>query len=217
MTFLNSPNPSIVALAAHPDDIEIGAAGTLMSIAESQPGARFHYICMTGGKRKQEAIDSAQALFGERCSIHIGSSRDSLLPYDDPIGAKEWLRSVTTELNIDMVFTPALHDRHQDHHFVASLAWQLFRDSTIIEFDIPKWEGDRLDANLYVPLSDDIAERKLIHLEKHFPSQQAKPWYDRETFAAAMRLRGIETGAAGARYAEGFRVRKILWAATTAV
>lgn len=202
---------SILALAAHPDDIEIGAAGTLLSIAESSPQARFTFVCQTGGARAQEAIDSARDLLGERVDIHVGEWRDTLLPYDDPVGLKQWTQEVTQGLAPELVLVPTLLDRHQDHRFLSELAWQLFRDATILEYEIPKWEGDRPDANLYVPLSEAIAERKLQHLDTHFQSQQDKPWYERDIFTAVLRLRGIESAGRDVRYAEAFVARKLRW------
>lgn len=202
---------SVLALAAHPDDIEIAAAGTLLTIAESLPDTRFTFVCQTGGARAREAVDSARDLLGERVDVHVGAWQDALLPYDDPVGVKRWTQEVTRELNPDLVLAPTLLDRHQDHRFLAELAWQLFRDATLLEFEIPKWEGDRPEANLYVPLGEAVAKRKLDHLDTHFESQRDKPWYAREVFAAALRLRGIEAPGRNVRHAEAFVVRKLRW------
>ena len=118
---------------------------------------------------------------------------------------------MTAGLSPDLVFAPTLSDRHQDHRFLSELAWQLYRGATLLEFEIPKWEGDRPEANLYVPLDEAIVERKLHHLATHFESQRDKPWYEREVFDAALRLRGIETPGRHARHAEAFVARKLLW------
>src|SRR5690606_3347392 len=126
--------------------------------------------------------------------------------YQDARAAKEWVAANAGEA--DLVLTHTLDDRHQDHEFVARLAWQLFRGATILEYEIPKWEGDRPDANLYVPLDDRLAAAKVAHLESHFASQHGKPWYRREVFEAVMALRGVECAR---RWAEGFVARKLKW------
>ncbi len=200
---------SVVALAAHPDDIEIGAGGTLLRLA-AETDARFTFICASGGDgdRAAEAAASATGLLGDRVDLVLGSWPDRLLPYADPVGLKEWLVEAATGLRPDVVFSPHLGDRHQDHRFIAELAWQLFRRSTIFEYEIPKWEGDRPDAGLLVSLTETLVDAKLDHLDRHFPSQHDKPWYHRDLFAAVLRLRGVEASTA---FAEGFVARKLIW------
>lgn len=213
MTWRPNRVRSVIALAAHPDDIEIGSAATLMLLADANPDASFTFVCASGGDgpRAEEATESASHLLGERASLRIGEWPDTLLPYRDPEGLKRWLVQTTSEIEPDLVLAPTLHDRHQDHRFIAELAWQLFRRADILEYEIPKWEGDRPTANLLVPISPELADRKLNHLERHFPSQHDKPWYRRELFAATMCLRGVE---AGVDHAEAFVARKIVWDAT---
>ncbi|MFO7299280.1 MAG: PIG-L family deacetylase [Actinomycetes bacterium] len=197
----------ILCLGAHPDDIEIGAAGTLLRIADENADATFRFLVLTAtGERAEEARRSAGDLLPGRVSIEVGGFRDGYLPYQDARAAKEWVAANAGEA--DLVLTHTLDDRHQDHEFVARLAWQLFRGATILEYEIPKWEGDRPDANLYVPLDDRLAAAKVAHLESHFASQHGKPWYRREVFEAVMALRGVECAR---RWAEGFVARKLKW------
>jgi len=198
----------VVCLGAHPDDIEIAAAGTLLRLAAERPRATFQFLILTGdGERRREAEESARDLIPDRIAVEVGGFRDGLLPYEDPQGAKQWVAERAGPA--DLVLSPNQTDRHQDHAFVAALGWQLFRGATILEYEIPKWEGDRPDANLYVRLDDDVMTAKVDHMRKHFPSQQGKGWYEDQIFESVARLRGIECSA---RWAEAFVARKLTWA-----
>lgn len=197
---------TVACLGAHPDDIEIGAAGTLRLLADAWPETSFRFaIFATSPERAAEARASAVDLLGARVSVAVGGFADSLLPYGEAAAAKSWLRSL--QLNPDLVLAPALDDRHQDHRFVGEVAWQVFRSATILEYEVPKWEGDRPTANLLVPLTEEALKAKLAHLRDHFPSQHSRPWYDEGVFEATARLRGIE---AATTYAEGFVARKLI-------
>lgn len=198
----------ILCVAAHPDDIEIGAGGTLLKLARLCPEACFVFAHLTGDEdRIAEAQCSAAALIPGRVRVEAGGFRDGFLPYQDSAAAKEWLAAFARE-KPELVLAPNLDDRHQDHRFAAELAWQLFRNSTIAEYEIPKWEGDRPNCNVIVGLDAAIMNAKVTHLMEHFASQHRKYWYKAETFMAIARSRGIEIGT---DFAEGFVVRKLGW------
>ena len=114
--------------------------------------------------------------------VQVGGFEDGLLPYTDPLGVKNWLRSVVESIRPALVLSPWTGDEHQDHRFMGQLAWQIFRGSTILEYEIPKWESEPFAPNLLIPLSDETAQAKLDHLAKSFPSQHGKPWYDVSLF-----------------------------------
>ena len=203
-----SADESVVAVGAHPDDIEIAAGGTLLHLADHYPRVKFHLIVLTSNpQRAEEAKKSALALLGDRTLITVGEFRDAHLPYDDPAGVKDWLSEAAAETNPGLVLAPWTRDEHQDHRFAGALAWQVFRKTPILEYEVPKWESERFQPNVLVPLTDAQMARKLDHLELHFSSQHKKPWYDRELFAGMLRVRGIEHG--NSRYAEGFAARKV--------
>lgn len=200
----------VVALGAHPDDIEIGAAGTLLTLAERHGTDRFLFVIFTGtAERAAEAERSAAALLGTHVDVRCAGLADGMLPYGQAAAAKEFLRDTTAGLHPDLVLTHHRADLHQDHGLVAALALQVFRRATIWEYEIPKYDGDLTAPNLYVPLSDEVAEAKLDHLDRHFPSQHGKPWYERGVFDGLLRIRGIEAGAAPGR-AEAFIARKLV-------
>lgn len=206
--FQMSQDRPVVALGAHPDDIEIAAAGTLITLAGQYPESRFVMaIASASPDRRSEAEASAHDLLGDRVEIHVGEFEDGMLPYADPAEVKSWFRSILASHDPGLVIAPWSEDLHQDHRFVAHLAWQLSRRSTILEYHIPKWEGEPFVPNLLVPMSDETAQLKLDHLAGHFASQHTKPWYDAELFGGIMRIRGVEHGSA--RYAEGFVARKL--------
>jgi LmbE family N-acetylglucosaminyl deacetylase len=208
LTF-DRPLESILLLGAHPDDIEIGALGLVSRLADRHNDAVFTFVILTGSEdRKDEAEKSMVALLGNRASMVTADFRDGFLPYDDPAGAKQVIRETAESSNHEIVVSPWEGDRHQDHAFVATLARQIFRDHLILEYEIPKYDGDLGRPQLLLPLTSLEAARKVEHLTTHFVSQQEKDWYNPEAFRAIMRLRGIESKAESG-FAEAFHVSKM--------
>ena len=201
---------SVVCLGAHPDDIEVGAAGLLTSLAVANPDTRFLFAIATGDTvRQKEAIESARSLLGDRVSVEFGELGDGMLPYAHAVETKEFVKSAATQMAAaDLVLAPRRTDRHQDHRFLAELAHQVFRKQMILEYEIAKLEGDLAPAGVYHPMTSAEAGAKLDHLLAHFESQHDKAWYDRETFVALLRIRGIEA-LAEEGYAEAFHADRI--------
>lgn len=198
---------TVVCLGAHPDDIEIGASGTLLKLASKSPDTKFHWVVFTSNpERKAEAMQSAKDLLGDRITLIVGEFEDGLLPYREPARVKEFLRSAIADLDVDLVFTHHRNDRHQDHRFLADISAQIFRHHTTLEYEILKSDGDVMQPNAYVMLSEQIASAKLDHLLDHFSSQHHKAWFNRETLAALMRIRAVECGAPSG-FAEAYSSR----------
>jgi LmbE family N-acetylglucosaminyl deacetylase len=199
----------VLCLGAHADDIEIGCAGTLLRWLSEYPAVDVTWAVFTGaGARGEEARKSGAALLGEAASwrIVLGDFDDAHLPAEFA-RAKAFLHGLRDQGTPDVVFTHRLEDAHQDHRLVAELTWQTWRDHLIVEYEIPKYEGDLGRPNLYAPLPAPVAERKIAHLLEHFGSQRPKGWFRAETFSSLMRLRGIECRAESG-FAEGFHLRK---------
>ncbi len=202
----------LLCIGAHSDDLEIGCGGTLIDWL-----ARYRQVDVTwvvlsaAGARAAEARRSASALLrrAARKSIALHDFRDGHFPAH--FGEIKALFAALGSMPApDVVFAHALEDRHQDHRLVAELAWQTFRDHLILEYEIPKYEGDLGRPNFFVPLSAATARRKLAHLARHFPSQHAKSWFRPETFSATMHLRGLECRAPDGS-AEAFVARKLVF------
>lgn len=157
-------------------------------------------------ERAEEARVSAEALMGDHLqTFEAQSFKESFFPYDPDL--KTYMGSLGQDLKPDLIFTHTRADRHQDHRVVSDLTWNTFRNHAVLEYEIPKFDGDLGQPNVFVPLSAEVMTEKLEHLENHFASQQVKPWYDSETFAALARLRGVECQT---RYAEAFYGRKLV-------
>ena len=209
---LGRPNEplSVLCLGAHADDIEIGAGGTILSWLAA--GARLDvYWCVLSatGARAAEAEASAAAFLADAASsrIVLGQFDDSFFPYQGA-DIKAWLKAFAAEVAPpDVILTHARNDAHQDHREVCQLTWNLFRDHLILEYEIPKWDGDLGQPNLYVPLTAAVLERKIELLLTHFGSQRSKDWFDAQTFTGLARLRGIECRAPE-HFAEAFVLRK---------
>ena len=200
---------SILCLGAHSDDIEIGAGGTILSLIASGVELDVHWCVLSGGgERSAEARASAEAfLQGSSSSkVEIAEFEDSYFPAHSR-SIKQWLIDVRSRINPDVVLTHARFDAHQDHREVNQLTWNVFRDHLVLEYEIPKWDGDLGQPNAYVPLTAAVLERKVELLHQHFGTQRSKDWFDRDTFAGLARLRGMECRAPE-HFAEAFTVRK---------
>lgn len=201
----------ILCMGAHSDDIEIGCAGTLLRWLGEFDRVEVLWVVFSGlGDRADEARRSAASLLEGAAAVDvvIGDFADSQLPSQFS-RAKAFCASLRERTAPDVVLTHRLEDRHQDHRLVAELTWQTWRDHLILEYEIPKYEGDLGQPNVFVPLSEAICERKSAHLLGHFGSQRSKDWFNAGTFDALMRLRGIECRADGGR-AEAFHARKLI-------
>lgn len=203
--------PRLLAVGAHADDIEIGCGATILRLVAEHPGLSVDWLVLSGhGDRAGEAADSAAAFLAGAGTtrVMIEGFRDGFFPYDGG-AVKERFERLKAEVAPDLVLTHRLEDRHQDHRLVAELTWNTFRDHLILEYEIPKYEGDLGRPNLYVPVGQEHGERKVELLRKCFPSQAGRSWFSDDTFWATLRLRGIECNAPG-RYAEAFQARKLV-------
>ncbi|MGW2824780.1 PIG-L deacetylase family protein [Streptomyces sp. NPDC001443] len=199
---------SVVAVGAHCDDIAIGAGGTLLALCLARPGIRVDALVLSGGGGEREQEErAALAAFcpGADLRLTVDKLPDGRLPahWDEAKGAVEELRGQTEP---DLVLAPRTEDAHQDHRGLAKLMTTAFRDHLVLGYEIVKWDGDLGRPVVYQPLSAEIAEQKVRLLQEHYPSQQHRPWYDREAFLGLARIRGIECNA---RYAEAFAVTKL--------
>jgi LmbE family N-acetylglucosaminyl deacetylase len=201
--------PRILCVGAHSDDIEIGCAGTLLTLLARYERAAVKWVVFSGSDiRAAEGRASAELFLehaGER-QIDVHRFRDGFFPAQFA-EIKERFETLKT-FRPDLIFTHYRDDRHQDHRVLSDLAWNTFRDHTILEYEIPKYDGDFGQPNVFVPLSPEVARRKTEVLLAAFASQREKPWFDAETFLAVLRLRGMEC-ASPTRFAEAFYGRKI--------
>ena len=201
----------ILCIGAHSDDIEIGCAATLLSLVERGHQLRVTWAVLSASdERATEARRSADELLGEVADlrVHFGEFRDAYFPAD--FGAlKDHIADLRRKTSPDLIFTHSMDDRHQDHRLVAELTWQAWRDHLILEYEVPKYEGDLGHPNLFVPVSQAMARAKVDHLLAHFGSQRSKDWFSGETFLGLMRLRGVECRSAHG-FAEAFVARKVV-------
>ena len=202
---------SILCLGAHSDDIEIGAGATLLSMLERGIRLDVHWCVLNGiGERKREATASAADFLSgaESAKIEVMSFDDGFFP-EQGRAIKSWFEDLKGRVDPDLILTHRGDDAHQDHRQVSRLTWNTFRDHCILEYEIPKWDGDMGQPNLYVPVSASALKRKVDLLMSHFGSQRSKQWFDAETFMGLARLRGMECRAPE-RYAEAFFGRKLV-------
>jgi LmbE family N-acetylglucosaminyl deacetylase len=197
---------SVLAIGAHPDDIEIGAGGTLLTLAEIRQGVRARYIVLTGtDERQSEARRAANAFLpGAELTVDLHHLPEGRLPavWDR---VKEILEEVADTCDPDLILAPSSDDAHQDHRTIGEVLPTVFRNQLSLSYEVPKWDGDLGRPSVYFPLAPDVAHRKVELLHKCFASQAARDWWDEEVFLGLARLRGMECRV---RYAEAFTCTK---------
>ena len=202
--------PTVLCLGAHADDLEIGAGATLVALARLYPQANIVWSVLSADeKREKEARASARhCLDGvESPVVQVQNFKDGHFPAQLP-EIKQYFDSLKEQWDPDLIFTHFREDLHQDHRTVAEVTWQTFRNHTILEYEIPKYEGDLKQPNVYCPVREPLHEEKLDIIERYFQSQAERSWFTRNTFSALLRIRGIECNSPSG-YAEAFHARKL--------
>jgi len=203
----------VLAIGAHPDDIEIGCAGTLLKLIEKNAVSEVRWVVLSGeGERASEARRSAEALLDTvpRSQIVVGDFPDGFFPYEGQ-RIKGFFEQLKAEFSPDVVFTHQRADLHQDHRLSCELTWNTFRDHLILEYEVPKYDGDMSAPNAFVPLDERLRRRKIDHLMSHFGTQLSRRWFREELFSSLLRLRGMECNSPSS-YAEAFFCRKAVLA-----
>lgn len=201
----------LLCLGAHSDDLEIGCSGAVLRWLAEVPQFHVTWVVLNApGVRADEARRSAETLLAGASSVEVvvGDFTDAHFP-SETARLKTFLSDIARRTTADVVLTHRLEDRHQDHRTVGELTWQTWRDHLILEYEIPKYEGDLGQPNVYVPLPADTAQRKVQHLMQHFGTQRSKGWFTEATFQGLMALRGIECRAPSGQ-AEAFHARKVV-------
>lgn len=199
---------NLLFVGAHSDDIEIGCGGTILTLASTYPGLNILWAVFSAqGKRRQEARSSARRFLKgvKGARVVVKQFRASYFPAQiDRIKTYfETLKSFAP----DIIFTHYRDDRHQDHRLLSDLAWNTFRDHLILEYEVPKYDGDLGTPNLFLPLDAAVGRRKAQYICQAFGTEKSKHWFSEDTFLALMRLRGVECAS---EYAEAFYGRKMV-------
>lgn len=202
---------TLLCFGAHCDDIEIGCGGTLLRWLSQRPDWNVWWVVLTStAEREREARNAADKLLlaAATRNIVIKNFRDGFLPYNGA-DVKQCFEDIKKQVKPDVILTHHRHDLHQDHRIVSELTWNTFRDHFILEYEIPKYDGDLGTPNCFVPLSNAHWQQKIEILTSCYPSQREKAWFAPETFAAIMRLRGMECNSKSG-YAEAFFSHKFV-------
>jgi LmbE family N-acetylglucosaminyl deacetylase len=197
---------SVAVVGAHCDDIAIGAGATLLTLARAVPGLEVNALVMSGDTERADEEAAALNAFcpGAKVELTVLDHADGRLPASWNL-VKDQLSKFRRTCDPQAVFAPQREDFHQDHRLIGELMPTEFRDHLVLGYEILKWESDLPNPTLYHPISDDIAQLKVELLQRHYPSQAAHDWFDRESFLGLMRIRGVQCRN---RYAEAFVVEK---------
>jgi LmbE family N-acetylglucosaminyl deacetylase len=202
------PIRRILVIGSHADDVEIGCGATLLSATRTLPDVEVTWVVLGAqGQREREARACAEAFLADAASseVIVHGFPDGYLPYRGG-DVKDAFEELKRNVDPDVIFTHGRNDLHQDHRLTCELTWNTWRDHVILEYEIPKYDGDLGSPNLFVPLDESLVEEKLALLREHYATQSGKHWFDDELFRGLMRLRGME---AATRYAEAFTCRKL--------
>lgn len=203
----------VLCLGAHVDDIEIGCGGTLLNICSSHIKPEICWVIFSANKeRRKEALESADFFLKNAVKKHIivRNFQENFLPYNGG-QIKKYFEKIKGFFTPDLIFTHYRGDLHQDHRLIYDLTLNVYRDHLILEYEIPKYDGDLGSPHVFVPLDKRILNVKNKALLKYFQSQKAKRWFSEDTFLALPRLRGIESNSPSG-YAEAFYCRKMVLA-----
>jgi LmbE family N-acetylglucosaminyl deacetylase len=200
----------VLCLGAHSDDIEIGCGGTILRLLSAHRNLEIVWVVFSSSQEREREARNSAALFLQQAKqkeIIVNNFRDGFFPFD---GAEiKNLFEGLKRTSPDLIFTHNRNDAHQDHRMIEQMTWNTFRNHLILEYEIPKYDGDLGQPNFFVPLEQETYQRKIRYLMEAFNSQRTKRWFEPETFLALMRLRGMES-VAPSGYAEAFFCRKLV-------
>jgi len=202
----------ILCIGAHCDDIEIGCGGTILKLIESHNNMVFYWVVFSATQqRAREAFESANGFLRhvKDKNIVIKNFKDSFFPYIG-IEIKEYFEELKQDFSPDLVFTHYRNDLHQDHRLISELTWNTFRNHMILEYEIPKYDGDLGSPNFFVHLNESVCHRKIQYILNNFKTQGENQWFSERTFLSILSLRGIESNAPS-NYAEAFYCRKTVF------
>jgi LmbE family N-acetylglucosaminyl deacetylase len=201
----------ILCLGAHSDDIEIGCGGTILALLRTRRDLEFHWVVFSSGHDREREARRSAALFlkgAAKQEVQVLAFRNSFFPSEsDKI--KDFFEDLKLRLSPDLILTHTRRDLHQDHRVINQLTWNTWRNHWILEYEIPKYDGDLGSPNFFVPFDRAICDRKIKHLMACFATQRSKQWFTPDVFQGLMRIRGIEANSSG-RFAEAFYSRKLL-------
>jgi LmbE family N-acetylglucosaminyl deacetylase len=205
---------SVLALGSHADDIEIGCGATMLALTRARPDIEVTWVVLGAQDVRAEEARASAEIFLERAgetTIIVRGFRDGFFPYN---GAeiKDVFEELKASFDPDIILTHTRHDLHQDHRLVCELTWNTWRDHLILEYEVPKYDGDLGSPNVFVPITEELAREKASQIVRLFGSQTEKHWFDEELFLGLMRIRGME-GRSPSGYAEAFVGRKLPLAA----
>lgn len=202
----------VLFLGAHSDDIEIGCGGTILRMIERQPNLECYWVVLSSTPEREKEARRSAALFlkaAKRKTVVVRDFRTSFFPFMG-CDIKEYFEELKESFAPDLIFTHYRNDLHQDHRVVCDFTWNTFRNHLILEYEIPKYDGDLGAPNCFFHLDEAASRRKLRYILSTFKSQSDKHWFTEDTFRGLMRLRGVESNSPG-KYAEGFYCRKLVF------
>ena len=194
---------NILAIGAHPDDIEYGCAGTLVKYADR--GHRIHLMILTGGeeggssKERQQEQSAAAEIIGAQ-HVFWGGYRDTQLPLNKELIDK--IEEVLVEVKPDLILVNHGDDTHQDHRILTKATMSATRYvRNVLFFEVPTTQN--FNPQVFVDISDTL-ERKFQVLKAH-ESQVMKTNIENMSIVELARANATFRGIQGrVKFAEAF-------------
>jgi len=198
---------TILAIAPHLDDIELGVGGTIHKLKGDN---EIHYLGLSMPPLVER--DSFMKEFWESAK-HLGFSKDrmTLKDYDprdlfkDRMEILQLLYDTNMALKPDVVFAPNSQDIHQSHQVVHQEARRAFKFSTILGYELP-WNSMSFNMDLFIELDEANVEAKQASINS-FESQKSRLFFSNDIITDLAKLRGKQIGK---EYAECFEVTRII-------
>ena len=202
---------NVLAIGAHPDDIELGCSATLSRLKKE--GANLYLLVLSKGEasgdpkiREEECRKSAELLGVEK--IFFGGLKDTEI--SDGVETIKVIDNVIEEVQPDLIYTHSTKDTHQDHRYAAYASLSAGRRvKKIFMYESPRAFREFV-PHVYVEVEDEIKlKSELISL---FPSQHSKEWWalTPKTMHAWEGLAAYRGFQAGVQWAEAFEVGRLV-------
>ena len=204
---------TVLILAPHTDDGELGAGGTISKLVES--GAKVYYAAFSTAEQSVPDGFPKDILKTEvrNATLKLGIPSENLLIYNYEVRKLNYVRQEILEelirlrkqINPDLILTPSLNDIHQDHSTVAQEGLRAFKQKTILGYELI-WNNLTFSTTCFVKLERHHVQKKCDAL-RAYVSQQHRDYTSEEFIIALAKTRGVQIGS---EFAEAFEVIRLI-------
>lgn len=204
-----SSKQTILVLAPHTDDGELGCGGSISKFIEQ--GHQVYYAAFSACEISVPTHLPSDILIKEvkAATAVLGIPRENLFLYNYEVRTFSYHRQAILQDLIDLknkiqpslVLVPSLTDLHQDHATISQEALRAYKTNSILSYELP-WNNISFDTTCFIPLEENHIRKKIDALAQ-YDSQKHRPYANEEFLRGLARTRGVQISE---RYAEVFEV-----------